>query len=143
MSTIKCRQENKTLLDFSNTKYKISKNLVKQLLRQAELLSYKRDDNHITHINHDIIIGIYKIRLSLYNEFDTKKNKLKQYGNFGFNIMELTNSCDKYGSAYVLLPPRDKLFKNQYWYYNDKLRINDLANAIIYCNRLNHLKAFL
>lgn len=143
MSAIKCRQENKTLLDFSDTNKRVSKNLVKQLLRKADLPSYQRDDANITHINHDIVVGIYKIRLSLNNELDTQKNKLKQYGNFSFTIMELTNSGEKYGGAYVLLPPRDKLFKNQYWYYNNKLRINDLANAIIYCNRLNHLKSFL
>ena len=142
MTAVKCKQEYKTLLDFSKTDRRVSKNSVKQLLRQAEIPTYQRDDKNVTHINHDIIIGIYKIRLSLCNEFDTQKNKLKQYGNFSFNIMELTNSGDEYGSAYVLLPPRDKLFKNQYWYYNDKLRINDLANAIIYCNKLNNLKAF-
>jgi hypothetical protein len=142
MTAVKCKQEYKTLLDFSKTDRRVSKNLVKQLLRQAELPSYQRDDKSITHINHDIIVGIYKIRLSLCNEFDAQKNKLKQYGNFSFNIMELTSSGDEYGAAYVLLPPRDKLFKNQYWYYNDKLRINDLANAIIYCSRVSNLKAF-
>lgn len=142
MTAIKCKQEYKTLLDFSDTK-RVSKNLVKQQLRNAELQSYRNDGRSMIHITHDIVVGMYKIRLSLHNDMHAQKSKLKEYGNFSLSIMELTNSGEKYGSVYVSLPPWDKLFKTQSWYYNSNLRINDLADAVVYCKRLSKLKAFL
>lgn len=145
MTAVKCKQEYKTLLDFSNTKRKVSKNLVKQLLRQTDVVSYHEDNTGMIHTSYSIIVGDYKIRLILnpLQEYGCappvhKNSKLKQYGAFRIELTE------KWNGHYKTIGPKDYRFKNQYWLeFFRPARMNDLANAIVYCSRLSNLKAFL
>jgi len=145
MTAVKCKQEYKTLLDFSKSKRRVSKNLVKKLLRQVEVTSYREDNKDIIHTSYHIIVDNYKIRLILnpLQEYGCaapahKNNTLKQYGSFMIELSE------KLTTHYKSINPRDYRFKTQYWVeFLRPTRINDLVNAVVYCSRLSNLKAFL
>lgn len=141
MSAIKCKHECKTLLDFSDTK-RVSKNLVKQSLRKAEMPSYHSCDNELIHTDYDIIVGMYRIRLKLFlSDQNKSKTKLKDYGSF---YIEVSEPYEEPGRRKIIWTESDRRFKSQNWSCRrNNMRINDLVNAIIYCNRLNNLKAFL
>lgn len=146
MSAIKCRREYKTLLDFSDTDKKISKNLVKQLLRKAEVITYKTDGDYATITSYDIIVGSYRIRLILNTivhyggaaEIQDHKH-LKEYGSFFIELHE--KKCNTYT---LINTGKDIRFKDQYWSnFAIDMRTTDLVNAVMHCKRLNQLKAFL
>lgn len=143
MSVLKCKHECKTLLDFTNTK-RLSKNMIKNRLRKAELNSYRRDKSGAVHrITYDILVGIYLVRLGLNSDVLNEKRKLRDYGSFSITIMELTHIEILGCSGFYPVSDNSNLFKSQYWFDNNQIRIKDLVNAIIYCHKLNKLKSFL
>lgn len=146
MSAVKCKHEYKTLLDFSKTERRVSKNLVKQMLRQAELPSYRNSGNEIIYTNYEINVGMYHIHLLLNADEFVAQTKLKDYGSFSFELTEeiLGQPKNEYDMRNVIWVERDSRFKHQYWSDRNKsIRINDLVNMIIHCKRLSNLKAFL
>ena len=143
MTAIKCRQEYRTLLDFSVEK--VSKNSIKKLLYNAPISSYRREDNQIIYTTYEVCVGMYKIRLLLDLDiirFDVN-NRVKQcesktLGESGLFYIEL------YEKEHYIYTDKDKRFKNQYWSPILKYAsVNDLTDIISYCNRLHNLKAFL
>lgn len=136
MTAIKITTEHKTILDFSNLK--MSRHLVASKLRSTEFLEFKYNERKEcrTYISYDIKIGIYTIYVDLCPTTSCGK-KLKDYGGFCVRIYE--------GNKEVALK-RDSRFKNQNWVMLSeqfRMRICDLIDAIMYCGRLNNLKAFL
>ena len=145
MTAIKCIQENKTLLDFSEYE-KVSKNLVKQMLRQVDIVSYQDRGNCVSHNNYFINTGLYKIKLLLDDSYGSGARKLRNFGSFRVEILD---AKDKPIHLW-----HDKNFSEQYWVWKNYAasviggkeegqRVNDLINIIIHCSRLNKLKAFL
>ena len=133
MTASKTIHEYRTILDFSN---KVSKNIIKQSLQNAEVLSICPDKNSVTYIENEIKVGMYTVHLHLHN-YETNIRNLRGHGRFSISIHQTGNTQANY---------LESKFKDQPWVKrNDKadLRIQDLINIIYYCNRLNQLKIFL
>lgn len=135
MSAIKSTYERKTILDFTDKK--ITKNYILKSLREANIIQtyYGGRGNGLTYIDNEIGVGMYHIHLSL-NMIDGA-TKLREYGKFKISIKE--------GGKLINLSS-DSRFKSQDWVklnQNNKLKISDLINIIIYCKRLDNLKYFL
>lgn len=145
MTAVKCKQEYKTLLDFSKPTRRVSKNLVKQLLRQAEMPAYRKCDNEVIHTNYEINVGAYHIHLLFNEDGPDVKKKLRDYGSFTYELYErVLNRPEDDEIQNIIWVERDRRFKSQYWSNRNKcLRIKDLVNLIVYCSRLSNLKAFL
>lgn len=141
MSLVKGTQEFRTILDFS--KGKVSKNMIKNALRDAEVLEIvKHEDGTAQFITNVIKIGMYQLHLNFHSLYDGDKTKLKDYG--GFRITVYENSRN--GSIHNIRPCKDKRFKTQYWVNMNReyvLRMNNLVDIIYYTKRLDSLKMFL
>lgn len=141
MSLIRNKLEHRTILDFS--KGKVSENSVKQALRQADVLELTNSTEVRKLIVNRIKVGMYMIYLR-FSDMDTSGNRkrLKQYGKFSIHIYEE----DRSGSRSLINLNSDSRFKSQYWTSinrNSGFLMKNLADVIIHCDRLNHLKAFL
>lgn len=142
MGLIKGTQEFRTILDFS--KGKVSKNMIKTSLRNAEVLELvkKKDTNDFIFIDNDILVGMYRIRLSFYSkDLSRSRTKLREYGQFHIAIYE----SGKDGSIHNINLKRDRRFKDQYWakFPGYDFRMKNLVDVIYYLKRLNNLKMFL
>lgn len=144
MSLIKGKQEFRTILDFSRSK--ISKNFIKQSLREAEVREVVclPDSNTYTFVENYIRVGMYQLRLS-FESVDSVNNrtKLKDYGGFSVAIYERNRKGNVLQNINLV---KDKKFKDQYWVELSKsygIRINNLVDIVMYLNRLNQLKLFL
>lgn len=135
MTAIRTTTEHKTILDFSDSK--ISQNYVMNKLRGADFLEFKKSRKGIrTYLNYDIKIGIYTIFIDLFHTQSCAK-KLKDYDTFCIRISEGNKEINT---------TRDNRFTSEPWVkINKKLRLktSNLAEAIVFCSRLNNLKAFL
>lgn len=138
MSVIKGVQQHRTVLDFS--KGKVSKNLVKQALRRAEILEMVSSQNTTVFIENSIQVGMYSIVLRFpYEGVYPDKSRLKDYGKFGVTIHEVGSNC-------AINLSKDKRFKNQYWVSPNKdfnLLMKNLTDIVVYCSRLDKMKMFL
>lgn len=137
MSAIKIKERLNVVIDF--TKKKINSNRVYKSLRAANIVNYiqleNKDDNFI--IKNEIKINDYTIRLILPRK--SGANKLKDYGCFGAIILENKSNT-------LINVSNHKKFKKQKWankMSHQRLRIKDLLNIILYCNRLDSLNIFL
>lgn len=135
MTTIRTTIEHKTILDFSDSK--ISQNYVMNKLRTANFLEFKKSCKGTrTYLHYNIKIGIYTIFIDLFHTQSCAK-KLKDYDVFYINISEGNKEINT---------TRDSRFISEPWVkINRKLRLKTpgLAEAIVFCGRLNNLKAFL
>lgn len=144
MSLIKGKQEFRTILDFS--KSKISKNFVKQSLREAEVREVVclPETNTYTFVENEIKVGMYQLRLS-FESVDSINNrtKLKDYGGFNVAIYERNRKGNILKNINL---EKDKRFKDQYWVEDSKnynIRIKNLVDVVMHLERLNQLKLFL
>lgn len=144
MSLIKGKQEFRTILDFS--KEDISKNLVKQALREAEVCEVARlpESGSSTLVENYIIVGMYQIHL-LFSSIDAgnHRSKLKEYGGFRVAIYERNRKGNVLQNINL---DRDRRFKTQYWAklnHGYDIRMKNLVDIIIHLKRLNNLKMFL
>lgn len=136
MSLVKSKKEHKIILDFSAKK--VSKNLIKKSLKDAQVQRFVRKDecNTIYMVDNIIKIGMYFIKLNLVATDDTLKTKIKHYGNFNVNIYDV--------NKINLL--KDRRFKSQYWVSinkNNGIKVKSLIDIIMYVKKLNNLKVFL
>jgi hypothetical protein len=142
MSLVKSKQEFRTILDFS--KGKLSKNKIKNSLREAEVLEYTQHGDAISFVTNDIQIGMYQIRLCFYSvNAEQSRNRLKEYGGFRVAIYERHRRSN--AIQHINLD-KDKRFNGQYWTKINKgynLRMKHLVDIIMFTNRLNKLKMFL
>lgn len=142
MSLIKAKQEARIILDFS--KGKISKNLIKQSLRETEVVElHNNEDGQCTLIDNYIKVGMYDIHLNMNCPPTSDKNKLREYGCFRVAIYENSpiNNVIKH-----INEKHDRRFKDQYWVKLNQrgmLRIKNLIDIIMFTKRLNNLKMFL
>lgn len=138
MSAIKTKHESRTILDLSNSK-RLSKHQAYKLLRTTEF----PERIGLSYMDYSIRVGMYVINLHLINtRFDRPAKHLKDYGNFYITINEV-NVREKYSSINL---NRDIRFTGQDWISANNtfsLRSYHLADIIVYCQRLNALKAFL
>lgn len=144
MSLIKGKQEFRTILDFS--KGEISKNMVKEALRNADVHEMIRlpDSNTYTFVENDIIVGMYQIRLA-FSSLDSVQNRtrLREYGGFRIAIYERNRKGTVIQNINL---SNDKRFKGQYWVELNKgydVRMKNLVDVIMHLKRLNNLKMFL
>lgn len=140
MSIVKSKHEERVILDFS--KEPISKSLVIQSLRQAEVVEmYKSETSDFTtFVDNFIKIGMYEIQLLLNGTPTAERTKLKNYGDFRINIVE---SIPHSKSFRYLKLNADTRVCNQYWAKNKDLRSKHLVDVILHLKRLNNLKMFL
>lgn len=135
MTAIRTTIEHKTILDFSDSK--ISQNYVMNKIRAADFLEFKSSRKGVrTYINYDIKIGIYTIFVDLFHTQSCAK-KLKDYETFCIRISEGNKEINT---------TKDVRFSSEAWVKNNKklhLKTSNLAEAIVFCSRLNNLKAFL
>lgn len=134
MTAIRITTEHKTILDFGNSK--VSKNKAAGKLRFADFLEFKSKDDIRTYMTYDIKVGIYTIFVDLFHTQSCAR-KLKDYRQLGIRIFEGNKEIDL---------NKDSRFSLESWIkINKKLRIkpNHLASAIVFCSRLNQIKAFL
>ena len=141
MSLVKSKApEYRTILDVSERK-KVSKNFVRETLRKAEVLQFTCHEDMVQVIHNEIKIGMYTMYLDFADrDLDHPRHKLREYGGVGLWIYD-----DKSGEPIYRLDKDDR-FKNQHWTAAarfHKMHLNDLVDAIIYCSKLNKLKAFL
>mgnify|MGYP001549103637 CR=1 FL=1 len=139
MSAIKAKQENKIILDLSN--HNVSKNQLKNMLRTLEVRNQYEDQKSTVFINNLIKVGMYTIKLWLPLDASPNWTKLKQYNDLQISIYEENDLKN----TWIVLHD-DSRFNTQYWvYYNyfGKLRIKHLLDILLYCQRLNNLRAFL
>lgn len=125
--------QNKVTLDFSNKK--VTKHSIRQALRYTEMYYMDPLDKGKT-IYNIIKVGIYNIHLIFDpSKIETGFNKLRNYGKFTIFISDKKSKIDL---------NHDSKFNNQYWIKNiSHLRINNLIDVILYCNRIDKLKLFL
>lgn len=143
MSVSKVKHKYQTILDFSDqhlTKTKIKRSLSSVIIQSL----YKSDNNILSDemicIENEIKVGMYKICLILSPSIQRFTNhKLKDFGNFTIQLYELNKTPKEINLK------KDNRFKEQSWTnkLNLGLKVNDLANIICYCQRLDKLKAFL
>lgn len=142
MSAIKSKHESHVVLRFENIN--ISKKEVTNFLNKAIVadISHNKNFNDIVFINNDILVGIYKIRLSFKSATSLfTQTKLKNRGKFKINIFEKSSEGDK-----LILLSKDNIFKHQPWVkknYNYNVSIKELADIVELCFKLNKLKLFL
>lgn len=145
MSLIKGRQEFRTILDF-NGKNKISKNKIRQALREVEVceLVCLPDTSIYTFVENDITVGMYQIRLSFSSvDSSRSRNRLREYGGFRVAVYERSKKGNVLHNINLF---NDRRFKSQHWVETNKdynLRMKHLVDIIIHLNRLNRLKMFL
>lgn len=151
MTAIRSAIEFRNISDFTSPK-NLSKRQIIDQLRCAEVLEAKFDKDVVTFIVNNIKVGMYVITLSFADSQDvtntgTSRSRLTQYGRFLINIYENAIAVDKHGIGHVLSKDieisRDRRFKHQKWSNKETFNINELADVIMHCNRLNDLKAFL
>lgn len=144
MSLVKGKQEFRTILDFSFNK--ISKNRIKQSLRQAEVLEViqQEESSICTFVENDIIVGMYQIRLFFnHREVGQHRTRLRDYGGFRIAIYERTR---KGTVLHNINLNKDSRFKHETWIDLNKdcnVRIKNLVDIIILLQRLNSLRMFL
>lgn len=135
MTAIRTTIEHKTILDFSDSRN--SHNYVMNKLRSAEFLEFKSSRKGVrTYLNYNIKVGIYTIFVDLFHTQSCAK-KLKDYETFCIRVSE--------GNKEINIT-RDDRFSSESWVkINKKLSLNtsNLAEAIVFCSRLNSLKCFL
>jgi hypothetical protein len=139
MTAIKVKTEKRIILDFSDMHY--SKNKIKTALRKTEIVHARINNDFTTVFHNDIKIGMYTIHLHLPFDSSLKWSRLKDYGDFEVSIFDTEDPKD---SRIDL--KRDQRFRAQYWIAKNffgKLRIKHLIDMIVYCQRLNKLRAFL
>jgi hypothetical protein len=143
MSKVRVKFERKSELDLGQGK--ISKNRVKQALRQWTVPEVIFENNDCIYIDNCIQVGMYEICIipkmkSGCKFFDDPKTKLKDYGGFSIEIFERKNDKLK-----AIQCHRDGRFKEQKWVsivYTYNVRIKDLLEMILHCSRLNNLRVF-
>jgi len=84
---------------------------------------------------------MYTISLLLPFDSSSTWSKLKDYGDFEVRV---SDTSDRKTTSINL--KKDSRFSNQYWVSKNffgKLRIKHLVDIILYCRRLDKLKAFL
>ena len=144
MSLVKGKQEFRTIWDFSFNK--ISKNRIKQSLRQAEVLEViqQEESSICTFVENDIIVGMYQIRLFFnHREVGQHRTRLRDYGGFRIAIYERTR---KGTVLHNINLNKDSRFKHETWIDLNKdcnVRIKNLVDIIILLQRLNSLRMFL
>jgi hypothetical protein len=144
MSLIKGKQEFRTILDFSTSD--ISKNRIKQSLRQTEVLELIQHEGSsvYTLIENDIIVGMYQIRLFFnHRECTQSRTRLREYGGFRIAIYERNRKGTVLQNINL---NKDSRFKNESWVTlnnNHNLHSKDLVDIIMLLQRLNNLKMFL
>ncbi|HEY5268310.1 MAG TPA: hypothetical protein VII94_04205 [Candidatus Saccharimonadales bacterium] len=135
MTAIKAKQEPRIIFDFSSGKY--SKNKIKQILRNCEVVNGSTSKEGVTTIYHNQIkVGMYTLHLCLPYDSPFTWNKLKQFKDFGIDITD-PRTIDL---------RKDIRFRDKYWVMHDSfgnLRIKHLIDIIDHCCRLNKLRAFL
>jgi len=132
MSLCKLQYEYRTILDFSEKN--VSRNLVRTSLTKTEVLGLHNIESELMYIENEIKIGMYRIRL-LLSKLDAKH--LREYGSFKIKIYQADSCINLH---------RDKRFNIQPWVDKNEennLRVKDLVDVILYCNRLNNLSSFL
>lgn len=134
---IKYKTNNKTILNFSAGK--ISKNKLRKALSTAKFIPSIYNDSgiHISYVDNEIIIGMYKIRI-LFN-WNKEGLFLRNYGGFQIRIYQGDDNQE-------IDLNQDLRFKSEIWNYSNnrfKLKIKHLTEIIIHCQKLNNLKAFL
>jgi len=137
MSAIKIKERSNIIIDF--TKIKINSSRVYKSLRTANVVNYIQLENKedVFLVKNEIKINDYTIRLVLPKK--SGANKLKDYGCFGAIILENKSNT-------LVNVSNHKKFKKQRWankVSHQRLRIKDLLNIILYCNRLCALNMFL
>lgn len=137
MTALKIEERPKTILDF--TGLKSSKNSVRMALQQCQINNIiEGKTGELTIFRNEIKVGMYRIVLALPPDSPTDCSRLKDYKDFEVLVY------DEEDIAINL--KKDKRFKDQYWVqYNffGKLRTTHLADIILYCQRLDRLRAFL
>ena len=141
MCLVKAKQEYRTILDFSWQK-RVSKNLVRQSLRKAEISDFRRDSGSIYILDNEIKVGMYRIKL-LFSSLDSSRprQRLREYKGVGIAILE---GSDPYSYESISID-KDKRFCYKNWLLpsvNYSLRLNDLVDVIVHCSKLNKLKVF-
>lgn len=139
MTAIRSHEEPRTVLDFSQGKS--SKNKIKQALTDCTLASLVEDqDYEVTLYLNQIKVGMYSIVLQLPYDLEGTR-KLKDFKDFEISIYD---SEDVRTSRINL--KKDPRFKDQYWVplnFFGKLKVKHLTDVVVYCQRLDRLKAFL
>lgn len=143
MTLIKGKQEFRTILDF---KGKVSKNKVKQALREVEVFEMTElPGSHIyTFIENSIRVGQYRLQLS-FSSLDAtlSRKRLRDYGGLRVAVYETGNRGKSSNNINLRT---DKRFAGQYWTHLNqdfKIRMKDLTNIIMHLQRLDSLKMFL
>lgn len=139
MSASKIKHEFRTVL---HVNYKLTKTKVVKLLRDTDILLIEENGPTAVYIDNQIDIGMYIIRLLLNRNYIKRSNpqRLRDYGEFNIRIYEKNRS-----NLIEIDIFKNSLFSDLDWVQrneNKSLKINDLIAAIIYCNRLDRLKAF-
>jgi hypothetical protein len=138
MTAIRAKEENRTILDFSDIK--CTRNGISKAINRCSISNIIEGETlqEFTYFVNEIKVGMYRIRLQLPFDCPEHCSKLKEYGDFEVSI------SDAYRGNIDL--KEDSRFRNQDWVaYNffGKLRIKHLVDIIIYCKRLDGLKCFL
>ncbi len=150
MSASRVEHKFEQTLDFS--KPKLSKRYVSRVLKTTNFNNVVIDAStgNITRIEHEVKVGMYVIHVILPSERIGKSFKcLHDYKKMHTEISKVNTTKEQ--KKINLL--RDNLFVNQRWVHKNHrpinhtcggwIKINDLVNAILYCNRISRLKAFL
>lgn len=149
MTAIKSRIAFRTILDFSNEN--VTKSLVRRELRETNVPEAELNDQTITYINNQIQVGMYTILLvfpdsSQSIEEGNLRSRLREYGDFLIRISENSPVMDQ-GKKYDFLQEiditRDRRFRTQRWSHYSTFNMTDLTEVIMYCHRLDSVKAFL
>ena len=129
MTAIRVHEEPRTICDFSG---KCSKNKIRQALRTCQITNIEGN----TLYDNRIKVGMYTI--TIWFPFDLEgPRKLREFRDFEIVIFD--------GEKQINLKT-DPRFRGQYWVQHNffgKLKIKHLIDIIIYCQRLDKLKAFL
>ena len=136
MTVVKNMHTLRQVLDFSGEHY--SKNQVKKILRALELSTIEYSKEHGKWIIHNSIkVGMYTIHLIANPQEGVLK--LKDLGVILISIYEGNRKLP-------ITLDKDGRFKHQYWVRNNidnTFKIKHLIDAIMHCQRLDGLKAFL
>lgn len=135
MSLIKGKREVNTILDFSDPN--ISKNKIKEAVRFLKIVNVTVGKDNLTIFDNFVKVGSYNIKLVLQENYDNTPKKLSEYGKFQIRIFENNKEIKL---------QNDYRFKKQNWIKLNichNLKIKYLIETIIYCQRLNNIKAFL
>ena len=139
MTAIRAKYELRTILDFSEGK--CSRNRVMQSLRNCSVVGLEESKGKPVLYLNEIKVGMYTISLLLPFDSSSTWSKLKDYGDFEVRV---SDTSDRKTTSINL--KKDSRFSNQYWVSKNffgKLRIKHLVDIILYCRRLDKLKAFL